>query len=190
MLHDALNELKMESEIWRYPNRSTSIGRLINSYLTKEIELEDHAVHLLFSANRWETVDQMKEKLNKGVNLIVDRYAYSGVAYTAAKTGFDFDWCKQCDKGLPKPDLVFFMDSNQLKLDSRECFGTERYEINDFQNLVYNNFKKLFNLEEKIKEDFLVLNANDTIESLHSRIISFVLEILKKNIVNEINLLW
>jgi hypothetical protein len=22
----------------------------------------------------------------------------------------DFEWCKQC--GLPKPDLIFFMDSN------------------------------------------------------------------------------
>lgn len=30
------------------------MGSLINKYLTKEIELDDRAVHLLFSANRWE----------------------------------------------------------------------------------------------------------------------------------------
>ncbi len=53
--------MNIESEVWRYPNRTTNIGKLINNYLSKEIELEDHAVHLLFSANRWETVDIMKE---------------------------------------------------------------------------------------------------------------------------------
>ena len=122
----------------------------------------------------------------------MDRYAYSGVAYTSAKNGFDLEWCKQCDKGLPKPDLVCFMDTKQLKLESRECFGEERYEINEFQNLVYNNFKKLFNLEEKVKpDDCLVLNANETIESLHSKILNFILDIIKNSkFANEINLLW
>jgi len=38
----------------RFPDRSTTIGGVINSYLRRELELDDHAVHLLFSANRWE----------------------------------------------------------------------------------------------------------------------------------------
>lgn len=37
-------------------DRSTAIGRQINAYLSNEIELEDHSVHLLFAANRWEMV--------------------------------------------------------------------------------------------------------------------------------------
>lgn len=37
-----------------------------------------------------------------------DRYAYSGVAFSAAK-GLDVDWCKKTDSGLPKPDLVIFL---------------------------------------------------------------------------------
>ena len=36
----------------RFPDRTTSIGSLINSYLGCHSELEDHVVHLLFSANR------------------------------------------------------------------------------------------------------------------------------------------
>lgn len=35
-------------------DRSTPIGKLIDSYLRSEIEVDDHAIHLLFSANRWE----------------------------------------------------------------------------------------------------------------------------------------
>lgn len=36
------------------PDRTTSIGQMINSYLQSESELDDRAIHLLFSANRWE----------------------------------------------------------------------------------------------------------------------------------------
>lgn len=35
-------------------DRTTVIGSLINKYLVCNTELEDHAIHLLFSANRWE----------------------------------------------------------------------------------------------------------------------------------------
>ena len=37
-------------------DRTTAIGKQINAYLNKEVELEDHSVHLLFAANRWELV--------------------------------------------------------------------------------------------------------------------------------------
>ena len=34
--------------------RSTPIGQIIDRYLRQHTELDDHSVHLLFSANRWE----------------------------------------------------------------------------------------------------------------------------------------
>ncbi|XP_037066045.1 thymidylate kinase isoform X2 [Peromyscus leucopus] len=52
----ALCDSGHQAEMLRFPERSTEIGRLLNSYLEKKTELEDHAVHLLFSANRWEQV--------------------------------------------------------------------------------------------------------------------------------------
>lgn len=39
-----------------HADRTTTIGQLISSYLEKKSDLEDHTVHLLFSANRWELV--------------------------------------------------------------------------------------------------------------------------------------
>ena len=41
-------------ERWCFPDRTTAIGKMINSYLTSQSEIDDAAVHLLFSANRWE----------------------------------------------------------------------------------------------------------------------------------------
>ena len=192
LLTEALLGKNMQAEIWRYPNRTTSIGQLINSYLNRQIELEDHAVHLLFSANRWETVDQMKEKLNSGVNIILDRYAYSGVAYTSAKTGFDIDWCKQCDKGLPKPDLVFFLDTKQTKLENRADFGEERYESTEFQKKVYENFNKIFDLETgNENKERLILNAKESIESLHQTIFNTVYDSVQSSTqIGQLNTLW
>ena len=37
-------------------DRTTAIGHQIDGYLNKQVELEDHSVHLLFAANRWELV--------------------------------------------------------------------------------------------------------------------------------------
>lgn len=36
------------------PDRTTAIGKMIDAYLQSHAELDDRAIHLLFSANRWE----------------------------------------------------------------------------------------------------------------------------------------
>jgi hypothetical protein len=44
----------------------------------------------------WERSALMERKLREGTTLIVDRYSFSGVAFTAAKEkpGLDLEWCK------------------------------------------------------------------------------------------------
>lgn len=37
-----------------FPDRNTSTGQLINSFLREHTVVDDRTVHLLFSANRWE----------------------------------------------------------------------------------------------------------------------------------------
>uniref|UniRef100_A0A671VWS9 dTMP kinase n=1 Tax=Sparus aurata TaxID=8175 RepID=A0A671VWS9_SPAAU len=84
-LVQALQQSGRPAEMMRFPDRSTTIGQLISAYLENKSDLEDHTVHLLFSANRWELVPLMKRKLEQGISLVVDRYAFSGVAFTSAK---------------------------------------------------------------------------------------------------------
>ncbi|XP_053453241.1 thymidylate kinase isoform X3 [Nycticebus coucang] len=55
-LVSALCSAGRRAELLRFPERSTEIGKLLSSYLGKKSEVEDHSVHLLFSANRWEQV--------------------------------------------------------------------------------------------------------------------------------------
>ena len=46
---------------------------MINAYLTNSADLDDRAIHLLFSANRWEKTAEITRKLQAGVTLVVDR---------------------------------------------------------------------------------------------------------------------
>ena len=91
----------------------------------------NEAVHLLFSMNRWEMNKILQEKLQAGTHVVCDRYAYSGVAYSAAK-GLDFGWCLAADRGLIKPDLVLYFDISAEKIAERSGFGDERFEKVDF----------------------------------------------------------
>lgn len=70
----------------RNKDRESVSGKILNEYLmNKEVKISDEAIHLLFAMNRWEMKDQFIKDLEAGVTLICDRYAFSGVAYSAAK---------------------------------------------------------------------------------------------------------
>ena len=57
--------------------------------------------------------------------------------------GLTIDWCKQPDVGLPRPDLVCFLDVSEDVAQQRADFGGERYEVTDFQRKVRENCEKL-----------------------------------------------
>ncbi|XP_069560107.1 thymidylate kinase [Brachyistius frenatus] len=165
----ALQQSGRPAEMMRFPDRTTTIGRLISSYLEKNSELEDHVVHLLFSANRWELVPSMKKKLEQGITLVVDRYAFSGVAFTSAKPGFCLDWCMKPDVGLPKPDLVVFLQLSPAEAALRGQFGQERYETSVFQRSVQQKFEQLM---KDPSVNWQVIDASQDVEGVHSDILT------------------
>lgn len=164
MLVEALNSGGGRAQLMKFPDRTTAIGKQINAYLNKEVELEDHSVHLLFAANRWELVPEIKRILLSGTSLVVDRYAFSGVAFTAAKKIAPLEWCKAPDIGLPAPDLVFYLKLSAKAAEQRAEFGSERYESKLFQEKVERQFEALRTGE------WHVLDASRDIESLHSEV--------------------
>lgn len=152
------------SKLIKFPDRTTPIGKLINEYLTnKSFSLNDQSAHLLFLANRWELNQQIQKLLNDGYFVVLDRYIYSGIAYTLAKNDIndesislgknseklsDINWLLGPDKGLPKPDLTLFLTLDLEEISKRKGWGDERYELQQFQS--------------KVKECFLqILDTND-----------------------------
>lgn len=166
-------------EYYKFPNRETPIGRIINEYLTKNMQLSDQSIHLLFSSNRWELQETIKAKLDAGVDCILDRYVYSGLAYSAAKNvvGMDLNWCLQPDIGLLKPDLTIFLTNDSYK--DNKGFGEEIYETTKFQSNVKGKFEEIFSQKFE-KEEYLnnhFKNVNVTglgIEEVNKIIVNIV----------------
>jgi dTMP kinase len=115
---------------------------MINEYLQGKTHLDAHVIHLLFAANRWESMDALSAQLASGTTVIVDRYAYSGLAYSVAK-GLPWEWCEGADRGLLLPDLVVYMHLEPEVAASRGDYGEERYEQVDFQAKLAEHFKRM-----------------------------------------------
>lgn len=181
-------KLQPNCKLLKFPERSTRIGGLINEYLTDDsFQLSDQAIHLSFSANRWEIVDKIKKDLLEGKNIVMDRYVYSGVAYSAAKgtNGMDLDWCLQPDVGLLKPDLTLFLSTQDVDNNAEKSgFGDERYETVKFQEKVKQTFMKLLDKEiRKGDESITIVDVtNKGIQEVEALIWQIVEPVLSTHI--------
>ncbi|XP_033937253.1 thymidylate kinase [Pseudochaenichthys georgianus] len=183
----ALQQSGYPAEMMRFPERTTTIGQLISAYLENKSDLEDHTVHLLFSANRWELVPLMKKKLEQGTTLVVDRYAFSGVAFTSAKPGFCLDWCMKPDVGLPKPDLVMFLQLSPAEAALRGQFGEERYETSVFQRAVQQKFEQLM---KDPSVNWQAIDASQSVEDVHENITTHSLNTINAAENLPLGVLW
>lgn len=170
-------------EAWRFPDRNTAIGRMISSYLMNNTQLDDQAIHLLFSANRWEKRLLMENKLKNGTTLVVDRYSYSGVSFSAAK-GLDINWCKAPERGLIAPDLVIYMDISPEEAARRGSYGVERYEQLDFQKNVARCYQILRDATWE------VIDASLSLELIENQIQEIALEIIESYPKIPLSSLW
>jgi len=180
-----VQELNDKAKMMQFPDRTTVIGGLIDQYLRREKNLDDHVVHLLFSSNRWEKVAELREALNAGTHVFVDRYAFSGVAFSAAKESLTIDWCKQPDRGLPKPDLVCFLDVSAEEARKRGGFGKEKYEESGFQARVRENYMKL------MEENWKTVNTDKkSVDEVYAELSELVRTEMEKEDNRPLDLLW
>ena len=81
--------------------------------------------------------------------MVCDRYAFSGIAFSAAKVDssgtplLPFEWCRNPDVGLPAPDIVLFFDITPETAKERGGYGKERYEKEEMQLRVRNFFHRI-----------------------------------------------
>ncbi|VBB74972.1 Putative thymidylate kinase [Podospora comata] len=138
LLEQRFVELGKSVKVMRFPDRTTPIGQMINSYLTSQTTMSDHVIHLLFSANRWEAASLITSLLSHGTTVICDRYYYSGIVYSAAKHNplLPLSWARSPEVGLPRPDLVLFLDLDELEAKKRGGWGGEVYEKAEMQRRV------------------------------------------------------
>ncbi|KRH92186.1 Thymidylate kinase/adenylate kinase [Pseudoloma neurophilia] len=155
-----------------YPDRSTETGQILDKYLRKEITLEKHVSHLLFSANRWEKDAQIRELLINNI-VISSRYYFSGISYSIAALDMDRNWAKQPDNGLVKPDLLIFLDVPVDSTSKRDQFGTEVYDNQKVQQKIYDELKNQCLEYENCK----IVKGLCDIDELTNKVITLIEEV-------------
>ncbi|XP_052860678.1 uncharacterized protein LOC128267795 [Anopheles cruzii] len=183
-LVDKLKGAGLEAMFMNFPDRSTQCGQLINGYLMRKDDFTDEGIHLMFTLNRWEKMKEMEKHLNSGISLLIDRYSFSGVAFSAAK-GLDIEWCKAPEAGLLKPDLVVLLTVDAETLAKRGGFGDERYEVAEFQNKVMKMYQLL-----KDEEYWKEVTASKPLDELTDELHGLVLNTIKHCKDKALQKLW
>uniref|UniRef100_A0A0N4Z2I8 Thymidylate kinase n=1 Tax=Parastrongyloides trichosuri TaxID=131310 RepID=A0A0N4Z2I8_PARTI len=185
-LCEFLNHTGQKAHLKRIPDRSEPLtGPAIDTFLKNatSVEQSKNTLHLLFSANRWAIIDEIKSYLNSGITVICDRYVYSGISYSLAK-GLDRKWVVSPDVGLLSPDIVLFFDITPESTRRRIGFGDEVFEKKVFQDTVYKHMKDLMLKNTDVCK---IINADRSIDEVTEdvkRIINENINSLRENSLN------
>lgn len=146
MLVDQLNEINIKCERFSFPNYSSPTGKIVGGpYLGKSyispcwfeegaINVDPKVSSLYYAADRKYNIKLIEDKLNSGVNIILDRYVYSNFAHQGGKIkdkNKRFEMYKWLEKlefellELPDADVKVFLHmplivSNELKKNREE----------------------------------------------------------------------
>ena len=171
LLLKKLNEKQIETKYFSYPNYASPTGKIIGGpYLGKKeicegwfkegaTLVDPYVASLYYAADRRYNYQDILNLLNKGINVILDRYVYSNMAHQAGKflnkterekmyhflDELEFNLLE-----LPIPDLKIFLDmpveyakilkENRVNIDEHE--SNEEYLKQAY--LTYKEIAKLY----------------------------------------------
>lgn len=126
-------------------------------------------------------INGIESLLEKGIDVICDRYYYSSLAYQGSET--DEDWVRRMNLDCPeirRPDVCIFLDltpEQSMERIGRGRVTTEIYENVERLTSVRNQFFRVF---ESLPENdrVCVVNAARTVEEIHEEIAGIVADLL------------
>lgn len=124
LLRDHLKTKGIETKFVHFPRVDEGVyGALIAKFLRGEFgdarSVHPQFVSLLFAGDRMDFAPTLREWLDEGYFILMDRYVLSNIAFQCAKTeGVTAkrelrDWINMFEYGynqIPKPDLSFYLD--------------------------------------------------------------------------------
>jgi dTMP kinase len=157
----------------KYPTEKFDI---LTRYLEKKVEISKKALFLTFLADIEDDQKRIRRLLDEGKLVIMDRYALSTIAYELGEVGHERAKKIVSELELIRPDKIILLDIEIDEAMKRKANQKtpDRYEEDK---------KHLARVREKflslMKERFLStiwhkIDANKTIEEVHSEIVSLI----------------
>ncbi|MFX0010796.1 MAG: dTMP kinase [Candidatus Hermodarchaeota archaeon] len=152
---------------------NSDVGKLLRTYL-RDDNIPASVDALLFAADRvLHYHNDIKEKLEEGYIVISDRYIESSIAYQSSQSeSINVDWVKSLNKFAEKPDLTIILDIEpKLALIRKSDKILDKFE----DKLLLEKVRQVY-LDRAIDEGYIVINTDDIIEIVQSKIQNIVMD--------------
>lgn len=177
-LYEYLNSIGKKSILTREPG-GTKTGKKIREILLSDTDemFPPKAELFLYEADRnFHIHNVIKPNLEKGINVICDRYIYSSLAYQGYARGLDINLIKTLNDIATDgvyPDIVFLID---IPVEvSLQRLGNKKDRIEkegiDFHKRLRNGFLKI---AEENKELFYIIDGTKKEKKIFEEIIYIV----------------
>lgn len=152
---------------------SNFIGSTIRKIITKDLVSDEKTIAALFLADRLDHIQNpaygMLQMLERGINVICDRYYLSSYAYHVPHVSLDWviDANSVCAE-LLRPDVIFYIDisvATSLERISSSRASVDLYESEERITLVRDNY---LNAIEAVKgdENIVIIDGEQCFEDV------------------------
>jgi dTMP kinase len=177
LLSQWLMKNAIETTRMSFPDYDTPIGKEIKSFLSGGRAYPAELQHLLFAANRWEKLDEIKSHLRAGEIIIVNRYTESNLAYGRAN-GLDIAWLAGLEKGIPRSDLVMVLDAPPHSLSSRRAGSSK--DVYEKSSALQAKAQKAYR-ELARKHGWSLIDADGPVADVQAAVVKTLREALNRN---------
>ena len=198
LLEKRLNNNGYKCIRFGFPMYDTPTGKIIGGdYLGKPeigesifeegaVNVDPYVVCLYYAADRMYNIEQIKNDLNNGYNVILDRYVYSNMAHQGGKIVSKeqrleiYKWLYQLEfdlLSLPIPDVkvLLYMPTEYSKLLKKNRDSLDQHEQNEEYLkqacLAYQEVAELYNFKVI---DCISDNEIKSIEEIHNELIKII----------------
>ena len=188
LLLNQMNKSSNNTILVREPGGSTISERIREILLDKNLyEMSDRTEALLMTASRSQlTYEKILENLNRGKNVISDRFSDSTLAYQGGGRDIDFEWLVKLNKFATfdlDPDITFLIDLHPAEAQKRKNIQQDRIEGAglDFQIKVRDTYLEI---AKRFQDRIVLIDGHNDINTINKKIVD---ELLRRNIINEAN---
>ncbi len=156
------------------PSYSHSIGKLIRSWLRREIDEEwDPRVQtLIYAADRYFHNRLIRQWLSEGMVVISERYFPSTYAYQHFLGGVDRGWIDAIHDSVIRPDAIIYLRITPEESLRRK--GRERFERIELQTRIFEAY------EQMAREwEFMVVDGMRDAGAVHEDVMNSLKELLR-----------
>ncbi|MHA2250957.1 MAG: dTMP kinase [Candidatus Kariarchaeaceae archaeon] len=184
LLVNKLTEMGYDVLYISYPEYDSIYGKILHDFLYSKINLSPEEQFMVYLLDMVKDKSKVKNHLQEGNIVIMDRYFMSTIAYQCAN-GFEFDKAKQITEILQMtiPDIILYFDvpaEESYRRKQKQKKDLDRFEKDlAFLNEVTSFYKKMVS-ESFPTQNWITFDALDSESSLHDKIMIELNKLLKK----------